>query len=100
MPRPPLHNDYRVALLVLRELEVGYAEALRQLVPVAERLGVPRPSYTSVRRIMLAHRRRARDTVALAGVAGTALGALATATVLRVSKHKPLGPRAVLRLRE
>src|SRR6266545_3340899 len=37
-----------------------YAEAWRLLSPVAARLGTPRPSYSSVRRILLAERERKR----------------------------------------
>jgi len=37
-----------------------YAEAWRLLTPVAARLGIPRPSYSSVRRILLAERERKR----------------------------------------
>ena len=38
-----------------------YAEAWRLLRPVAARLGVPRPSYASVRRIVIAERERKRQ---------------------------------------
>jgi hypothetical protein len=37
-----------------------YAEAWRLLSPVAARLGIPRPSYSSVRRIVIAERERKR----------------------------------------
>jgi hypothetical protein len=37
-----------------------YAEAWRLLRPVAARLGIPRPSYSSVRRIVIAERMRKR----------------------------------------
>jgi hypothetical protein len=57
MPRwPPLHPDYVAALTVLAGMEVSYAEALRRLIPVASRLGQPRPTYWLVRRFLRAER--------------------------------------------
>ena len=53
-----LHPDFVVALRVLDSDGLPYAEALRQLVPVARRLGIPRPSYSSVRRFLVDERRR------------------------------------------
>jgi hypothetical protein len=44
-----------------------YAEALRMLRPVAERIGVPRPSYSSVRRIVIAERRRKEERAEYVG---------------------------------
>jgi len=38
--------------------DVGYAEAWRALIPVAERLDTPRPTYWRVRRFLLSERRR------------------------------------------
>jgi hypothetical protein len=37
-----------------------YAEAWRLLRPVAARLGIPRPSYSTVRRVCIAERARKR----------------------------------------
>jgi hypothetical protein len=37
-----------------------YAAAWRLLVPVAVRLGIPRPSYSTVRRILIVERARKR----------------------------------------
>jgi hypothetical protein len=57
MPRwPPLHPDYVGALAALARMDVSYAEALRRLIPVANRLGEPRPSYWLVRRFLRAER--------------------------------------------
>ena len=59
MARPPgLHRDFAVALRVLDAAGMPYAEALRLLIPVAARLGIPRPSYPTVRRFLIAERRR------------------------------------------
>jgi hypothetical protein len=64
MPRwPPLDEDFREALRILAGFEVGYAEALRALIPVAERIDRPRPSYWRVRRFLIDERRR-RDRAA------------------------------------
>jgi hypothetical protein len=61
MPRwEPMHPDFLEALGVLAGLRIGYAEALRALIPVAERLDQPRPSYWRVRRFLMAERRRRR----------------------------------------
>jgi hypothetical protein len=57
---PPLHDDYAEALRLLAGVEIAYAEALRALIPVARRLGVPRPSYSRVRRFIQAERARKR----------------------------------------
>jgi hypothetical protein len=47
-------------LRVLDEFDLAYAEAWRMLRPVARRLGIPRPSYSTVRRICIAERERKR----------------------------------------
>lgn len=67
MPRwEPLHEDYVIALRVLDSFGMPYAELWRQLIPVAARLGLPRPSYWRVRRFVIADRRRkAENTEAL-----------------------------------
>ena len=57
MPRwPPLHPDYEVALDALARMDVSYAEALRRLIPLENRLGEPRPTYWLVRRHLRAER--------------------------------------------
>ncbi|HEX7254313.1 MAG TPA: hypothetical protein VF236_00125 [Gaiellaceae bacterium] len=59
MPRwPPLHPDYESALAGLARFEIGYAEALRRLIPLEQQLGVGRPTYWRVRRFLMAERRR------------------------------------------
>jgi hypothetical protein len=37
-------------------MDVSYAEALRRLIPVANRLGEPRPTYWLVRRFLRSER--------------------------------------------
>lgn len=59
--RPPPHPDFLLALRVLDATGMPYAEAWRMLRPVAARLGVPRPSYSTVRRFLVAERRRKRE---------------------------------------
>jgi hypothetical protein len=62
----PIHPDYVVAMRVLDSFGMPYAELWRQLIPVAVRLGIPRPSYWRVRRFVIADRRRqAKNTEAL-----------------------------------
>jgi hypothetical protein len=59
MPRwEPLHPDYVIAMRVLDAFGMPYAELWRQLIPVSERLGIPRPTYWRVRRFAIADRRR------------------------------------------
>ena len=55
-----LHPDFVAALRRLAAREVSYAEAWRLLIPVSTRLGLPRPSYFSVRRVLADERRRTR----------------------------------------
>jgi hypothetical protein len=57
---PPVHPGFVGALRVLDSFALPYAEAWRMLRPVAARLGVPRPSYSTVRRILIAERERKR----------------------------------------
>jgi hypothetical protein len=57
---PPVHREFVLALRVLDAFGMSYAEAWRLLRPVAARLGVPRPSYSTVRRILIAERARKR----------------------------------------
>jgi hypothetical protein len=58
MPRPPVHPRFVAALRGLDSPGLSYAEAWRLLLPVAERLAQPRPSYFTVRRTLIAERRR------------------------------------------
>jgi hypothetical protein len=55
-----VHREFVLALRVLDAFGMPYAEAWRLLRPVATRLGIPRPSYSSVRRIVIAERERKR----------------------------------------
>jgi hypothetical protein len=57
---PPVHAGFVGALRILDAFDMPYAEAWRLLRPVAARLGRPRPSYSSVRRIVIAERERKR----------------------------------------
>jgi hypothetical protein len=57
---PPVHREFVLALRVLDAVGLPYAEAWRLLRPVAARLGIPRPSYSTVRRIVIAERERKR----------------------------------------
>lgn len=57
---PPVQREFVLALRILDAVGLPYAEAWRMLRPVAARLGIPRPSYSSVRRIVLAERERKR----------------------------------------
>jgi hypothetical protein len=65
---PPVHHEFVLALRVLDAFGMPYAEAWRLLTPVAARLGIPRPSYASVRRIVIAERRRKRENAELLDV--------------------------------
>jgi hypothetical protein len=58
---PPVHPEFVLALRVLDAFGMPYAEAWRLLRPVSARLGVPRPSYSSVRRILMAERARKQE---------------------------------------
>jgi len=59
MPRwSPVHPAFTFALRRLAKEDVPSAEALRRLIPIAERLGQPRPSYWWVRRFMIDERLR------------------------------------------
>jgi hypothetical protein len=55
---PPVHREFVLALRILDAFGMPYAEAWRLLRPVATRLGIPRPSYSTVRRIVIAERER------------------------------------------
>src|SRR5712691_8746461 len=54
--RAPVHPEFRLALRMLAPTDVPAAAALRLLIPTAARLGVARPSYSSVRRILITER--------------------------------------------
>jgi hypothetical protein len=53
-------REFVLALRILDAFGMPYAEAWRLLGPVAARIGTPRPSYSSVRRILIAERDRKR----------------------------------------
>jgi hypothetical protein len=57
---PPVHDEFVRALRILDAFGMPYAEAWRLLTPVAVRLGIPRPSYSAVRRILISERARKR----------------------------------------
>jgi hypothetical protein len=63
-----VHPEFVLALRVLDGFGMPYAEAWRLLRPVAARLGIPRPSYSSVRRIVISERRRKRQNAELLDV--------------------------------
>lgn len=65
---PPVHPEFVLALRVLDAFGMPYAEAWRLLRPVSARLGVPRPSYSSVRRIVIAERSRKKENADLLDV--------------------------------
>jgi hypothetical protein len=65
---PPVHPEFVLALRVLDAFGMSYAEAWRLLRPVSARLGVPRPSYSSVRRILIAERVRKQENADLLDV--------------------------------
>jgi hypothetical protein len=62
---PLVHAEFVLALRILDAVGMPYAEAWRLLRPVAARLGSPRPSYSTVRRIVIAERRRKRENAEL-----------------------------------
>jgi hypothetical protein len=58
MPRwEALHPEFVAALEKLAARDVTNAEAWRLLIPVAKRVGLPRPSYWMVRRRLIDERR-------------------------------------------
>jgi hypothetical protein len=63
-----VHPEFVLALRVLDAFGMPYAEAWRLLRPVAARLGIPRPSYSSVRRIVIVERKRKRENAELLDV--------------------------------
>ena len=65
---PPVHTEFVLALRILDAFGMPYAEAWRLLRPVAARLGIPRPSYSTVRRIAIADRKRKKENVELLDV--------------------------------
>ena len=54
-----MHPAFAGALRRFAASDVTHAEARRLLIPVATRIGKPRPSYPTVVRVMLRERRRA-----------------------------------------
>jgi hypothetical protein len=56
----PIHPEFRAALWLLSGAELSYAEAWRRLVPVAARIQESRPSYPTVRRVLIEQRRERR----------------------------------------
>ena len=88
---PPVNSEFVLALRVLDAFGMPYAEAWRLLRPVAARLGIPRPSYSSVRRIVIAERRRKKENAELLDVL---LADLFTGRFpYRFVEHKVAGPR-------
>ena len=65
---PPVHTEFVLALRIIDAFGMPYAEAWRLLRPVAARLGIPRPSYSTVRRIVIAERKRKKENVELLDV--------------------------------
>ena len=57
---PPVQHEFVLALRILDAFGMPYADAWRLLRPVAARIGVPRPSYSTVRRLVIAERERKR----------------------------------------
>ena len=58
MPRwEPLHPEFVAALETLAARDITNAEAWRLLIPVAKRIGLPRPTYWMVRRRLMDERR-------------------------------------------
>ena len=51
-----VHPEFRRALELLAGLGLSHAEAWRMLRPTAVRLGLPRPGYGTVRRILIEER--------------------------------------------
>ena len=88
---PPVHPEFVLALRILDAFGMPYAEAWRLLRPVAARLGIPRPSYSSVRRIVIVERRRKRENAELLDVL---LADLFTGRFpYRFVEHKVVGAR-------
>jgi hypothetical protein len=72
--RPAVDRRFVAALRSLDHRGLSYAEAWRLLLPTAERLGQPRPSYFTVRRTLIAERRRrARRNAAFDRVLGAVI---------------------------
>jgi hypothetical protein len=88
-------NDPRVAVLVgaLDREEARIAETWRSVGEAAERLGLRRPSYQHVRRLVLIERRRQ-------AVRGRARGVLADAFAASVAGRVPSAVWTLERLRE
>ena len=63
-----MHPEFVLALRVLDAFGMPHASAWRLLRPVAARLGIPRPSYSTVRRIVIVERGRKRENAELLDV--------------------------------
>jgi hypothetical protein len=94
MPRPLTHRDFAIAVRLLREYRLSYAETWRQLVPVAMRFGVARPSYATVRRLYVAHARRGSRVAFVTAVSGAVAG-VAAAQTLRIGRRAVRRRRAI-----
>jgi hypothetical protein len=55
-PAERMHPAFERALRRLATADIGTAEVHRRLIPVAERIGVPRPSYWRVREWLFSER--------------------------------------------
>jgi hypothetical protein len=65
VPQEPVHYDFVVAIRILDAVGMPYAELWRLMGRVSTRVGRPRPSYASVRRIAVEERRRAHQRTAV-----------------------------------
>ncbi len=65
VPQQPVPHEFVVAIRILDAEGLPYAELWRVMSRVAERVGRPRPSYASVRRIAIEERRRAHRRTAI-----------------------------------
>jgi hypothetical protein len=82
----------------LAAADASYAELWRRLRPIADRMGIARPSYGWVRRFAGLERRRARETRELWGdvAAGVASG-LVKRPLFRVLEHMEERERGAIR---
>jgi len=99
-------NDPRIAVLVadLDEVDAAAAETWRQVASAAERLGMRRPSYGHVRRLVRIERRRRQLEAAGREVLGRAATTLAAgrvpSAVLVLERLRELQSREELVLQE
>ena len=66
MPQLPVDHDFLIAIRILDAAGMPYSDLWRLMQPVSARLGRPRPSYASVRRIAIEERRRKIERTAIA----------------------------------